>query len=238
MKVRQIKIQDNDIQTRAFAGSIGSDLSSPVRLTIVLNGKNIDTTKPDKNIVFEMTYDSENDEYAMANETCEIHDDILSLHYDQGGAFADASFIINDESITLQTGETCEIEIDNERYEATDGRIERYFDSIFIDKNNEISDKENACAYAIGAEAVRQYLLQHLQVIKNELWYNYEYGLPLFQKGLTKAMIDAEVALIISECADVEAIETFKSSIDEKHDYHLSFSVLTKYGKLDLIDTL
>ena len=113
-----------------------------------------------------------------------------------------------------------------------------YYRSKFVNSEGNLTSKENACTYCKDIDAVRQYLLQHLAVIKHELWYNYEYGLPIFEKGLTKAMIDAEVAMIIYDCNAVESILSFESTTNKNHEYHLSFSVMTKYGKLDLIDTL
>ena len=119
------------------------------------------------------------------------------------------------------------------------GVYSRLCRSKFIDaEGNIVTDQETSSTYAKDAEAVRQYLLQHLAVIKHELWYNYEYGLPLFQKGLTKAMIDAEVVSIIYQCPQIESILDYTSYVDDNNQYHLSFSLLTKYGKLDMIDTL
>ena len=99
--------------------------------------------------------------------------------------------------------------------------------------------KDAQDSYSEDANAVVQYMIQHLSIMKNELWYDFQYGLPLLSKGVTKAMIDSEAISIIYSNPDVAELESFSSVISNVNgsmNYSASFSVITIYGKQQ-IDT-
>lgn len=117
---------------------------------------------------------------------------------------------------------------------AETGKVFMQTSAEFVDSNGNDVEKKYASSYTTELEAIRQFLIQHLSVIQHELWYNYLYGLPLTQKGISKAMIDAEVISIIMSCAGVQDIQTFDSYIQSSHIYSATFEVLTIYGNLTL----
>lgn len=89
--------------------------------------------------------------------------------------------------------------------------------------------------FGSGLEGVRQSLIQRLSVIRNELWYNYLYGLPLLSDEATKGMLDAAAIDIIYGHPAVYTIEEFTSSTDKAtHSYYCSFRVRTRYGLVDV----
>lgn len=105
--------------------------------------------------------------------------------------------------------------------------IEYELDSIFQNDN----DKHDN--YAEGSEAVANSLRQRLSVIKHELWYDYERGLPLIDKVRNKATIDAYVVEKVLEHPDVIDIEGFASK-QERNAYSCYLVVNTKYGQIEL----
>lgn len=238
MQVRQV-YTDNESRTTAFAGSVGT-LEDEYVLKLSFNALINGTEPTSKSIVFELYYDASTNSYVSDDASAMFDGNVIWLTHEFDGTSHITVYNVHGNKITrLMPSISPAIVIDGVTYVASDeGIFADLRHSKFIDKNAELSTKANCATYAKDAEAVRQYLLQHLAVMKHELWYNYEYGLPILQTGVTKAMIDAEVAMIISECPHVEHIEEFESHIDDNHQYHLTFSIMTSYGKLELIDTL
>lgn len=105
---------------------------------------------------------------------------------------------------------------------------------VYFIRNAKFIDTSDKSSYAKDLEAVRQYLIQHLSIIQHELWYNYMYGLPLFDTGITKAMIDAEVISIINSNSAVRNISKFNSDLKDKHNYVAVFTVNTIYGDIEI----
>ena len=90
--------------------------------------------------------------------------------------------------------------------------------------------------YANDIDAIVESLRQRLSVMKNELWYDYLYGLPLLQKGVTKAMIDSDAILMITYCPGVVSLNKFVSEIDvATKEYKLDFAVTTIYGDASIV---
>lgn len=80
---------------------------------------------------------------------------------------------------------------------------------------------------------VRDSLIQHLSVIQHELWYNYQYGMPLVDEDTAKVTIDNFVMKTIQEHQDVLEITSFTSNLD-KHNYHCDVQFTTKFGNTSL----
>ena len=80
---------------------------------------------------------------------------------------------------------------------------------------------------------VRDCLIQRLSVIQHELWYNYQYGMPLVDDDTAKVTIDTFVMKTIQEHQDVLEITSFTSNLD-KHDYHCDVQFTTKFGNTSL----
>ena len=84
-------------------------------------------------------------------------------------------------------------------------------------------------SYADEQEGVRASLTQRLSVLKGELWYECYYGLPLTDKVVNKAIIDANIIDIIMSHPNVKTITSYNSSMSGRH-YRFDFSVLTTFS--------
>lgn len=80
---------------------------------------------------------------------------------------------------------------------------------------------------------VRDSLVQRLSVLKGELWYRVNYGIPLFDKVHSKTLIDTQVASVVTSHEDVIRIEKFESSL-YNHKYSCNMTIVTVFGNLDL----
>lgn len=83
--------------------------------------------------------------------------------------------------------------------------------------------------FAEGNTFVRDSLIQRLSVIRHELWFNYQYGMPLVDDETSRVMIDAFVMETVQNHEDVIEVTSFSSYI-EGHDYHCSISFSTTFG--------
>lgn len=99
--------------------------------------------------------------------------------------------------------------------------------AIFQDETNKHAN------YATGSEGVANSLKQRLSVLKHELWYDYNKGMPLPDKARSKAVIDAYIIQTILEHPDVIDIEGFESE-QERNNYTCYFVVNTIYGQIEL----
>ena len=82
-------------------------------------------------------------------------------------------------------------------------------------------------------QAVSDSLNQSLSVIKNELWYNYNFGVPLESQNKTKLNIDIFIINTINENTDVKNIIEFNSMVEKGH-YSCNMIVDTVFGKVAL----
>lgn len=99
--------------------------------------------------------------------------------------------------------------------------------AVFQDETNKHAN------YATNVEGVTNSLRQRLSVLKNELWYDYNRGMPLPDKVRNKAIIDAYVIQTILEHPDVIDIEGFESE-QERNMYSCYIVVNTIYGQVEL----
>ena len=99
--------------------------------------------------------------------------------------------------------------------------------AIFQDETNKHAN------YATGSEGVANSLKQRLSVLKHELWYDYNRGMPLPDKARSKAIIDAYIIQTILEHPDVIDIKGFESE-QERNNYTCYFVVNTIYGQIEL----
>lgn len=74
-------------------------------------------------------------------------------------------------------------------------------------------------------------LTQRLSIIRGELYYAVNEGLPIADKVSSKAIIDAKIIEIASKHPDVKSITEFRS-VKDKHSYTCSFKANTTYGEL------
>lgn len=103
---------------------------------------------------------------------------------------------------------------------------------VYNNKGEQIGYKSlKAQSFVDEQSAVVSSLTQRLSVIKTELWYNMNYGLPLFDKVKSKVFMDSAVTDIIMQHPDVLRIEKFESHIENKK-YSCKSQIVSKYGNL------
>lgn len=87
--------------------------------------------------------------------------------------------------------------------------------------------------YATEQQSVIDGLIQRLSVIKGELWYKINEGVPLFDKYRSKGIMDAELLSIISSHPDIISISNFESTLNN-HSYSCKFRAISVYGELEI----
>lgn len=92
---------------------------------------------------------------------------------------------------------------------------------------------EDGETFAKEQEGVACSLTQRLSLIKGELWYQINTGLPLFDKQATSTSFDSWIIQTIMQHPDVVSIKTFNSSV-EKHKYHCVVIVITRWGEVEI----
>lgn len=83
--------------------------------------------------------------------------------------------------------------------------------------------------YVSDTDAIVASLTQRLSVLKGELWYQVNYGLPLTDKIRSTKIFDAVICDIITSHPGVTGIIKFSSTI-ENHTYRFNAEILTIYG--------
>ena len=83
--------------------------------------------------------------------------------------------------------------------------------------------------YSQYQEGIKNSLIQRLSIIKGELWYNINYGLPLLDKIRNKAVIDAAILNIINRHEEIKTIRKYVSSVSD-HVYTFEFIAETIYN--------
>jgi hypothetical protein len=109
-----------------------------------------------------------------------------------------------------------------------------WFGSYGKDENGHSLKAKN---YVEGGEAIVNSLTQKLSLIKGELWYSINAGIPLFNKSLSKDSLDSYIVDIVLNTRDVIEIQSFTSKIEEGK-YYVYLEVLTKYGSVKLQNSL
>lgn len=89
----------------------------------------------------------------------------------------------------------------------------------------------NGDNYVSSQRAVVSSLVQQLSVIRGELWYATNVGLPLVDKIVGKGIIDAYVSSVIISHPEIKHINSFSSMIN-KYNYSCTFEALSSYGDL------
>ena len=88
--------------------------------------------------------------------------------------------------------------------------------------------------YAKDLDAVAQSLQQNLSVIRGELWYNVDFGMPLTSSNLSKGILDSYVVDAILDNLYVYSIATFDSLVSNHH-YKATFEANTIYGTAEVV---
>lgn len=95
-----------------------------------------------------------------------------------------------------------------------------------------ISGKQ-ADSFVYQQEGVAADLTQRLSVLKNELWYQINYGLPLLDKIKSKAVIDASVLDIITSHPNVVRVSKFESQVLNRK-YSCKATIVSEFGPVQL----
>ena len=101
-----------------------------------------------------------------------------------------------------------------------------FFNSVGKDETGRAVKAEN---YSSERQAVVDSLTQRLSVIKDELWYLPEYGIPLLDKLRSKLQADLVIGSMIERHPDVIAVQDFSSEIIN-HKYMCKAIIETSYG--------
>ena len=76
---------------------------------------------------------------------------------------------------------------------------------------------------------VKDSLISKLSILKGELWYKSNYGLPLTAHTKIKSIIDVAVLDIINDQQEIKSVISFDSRVNN-HNYILNFSLATIYS--------
>lgn len=83
--------------------------------------------------------------------------------------------------------------------------------------------------YAVDTDGVAASLTQRLSVIKGELWYQANFGLPLLEKQRGTTILDFVISDIITSHPGVASLDSFTSKIIG-HTYYYNCSITSVFG--------
>ena len=95
------------------------------------------------------------------------------------------------------------------------------------------SEPEKADSFVYQQEGVAADLTQRLSVLKNELWYQINYGLPLLDKIKSKAVVDASVLDVITSHPNVVRVSKFESQVLNRK-YSCKATIESEFGPVQL----
>lgn len=101
---------------------------------------------------------------------------------------------------------------------------------VYVTFERVADTKKVASSFAENKQAVRESLQQRLSVIKHELWFDDQFGLPLVDKP-SKLDIDFDVIDIVNQTEGVFEIIKFQSSVSGRN-YSAEITVSTIYGEI------
>lgn len=87
--------------------------------------------------------------------------------------------------------------------------------------------------YVDNTEGVASGLTQRLSIMRGELWYAINTGIPLLDKHASKGVLDAFVVKTVLEYPDVKEILLFESQNIE-HEYKVQLKVQSVFGVIEL----
>lgn len=87
--------------------------------------------------------------------------------------------------------------------------------------------------YSKEQDGIIDSLMQRLSVLKYELWYDYNYGIPLLDKVRNKGTIDSTIIDIIMSHPDILTLVDYESEILEGGEYSAYFVISTIYGQIE-----
>jgi len=98
---------------------------------------------------------------------------------------------------------------------------------------------EDKSSYSVGTQAVSDSLMQRLNVLQGELWYNVNEGIPLWDNHRNTLVLDTYITSTILKHPDVVSITEFNSKITkvEKENYSMysaNIKIASKYGSVDI----
>ena len=103
-----------------------------------------------------------------------------------------------------------------------------WFGSQGLDENG---NKIPADSFVYQQDAIVSDLTQKLSILKSELWYKVNYGLPIFEKVKSKSVIDANLLSIISSHPKVISISKFESQVINR-EYKCKVTIVSEYGQI------
>lgn len=120
----------------------------------------------------------------------------------------------------------------DETFGATRKRSVVWFGSSGVDANGKakfVNAGDKHDNFSSGIEMVKDSLIQRLSVIRHELWWNWQYGMPLVDDDTAQITIDDFVMKTISQHPNVISIMKFSSKV-EGRNYTCNVEFKTSFG--------
>lgn len=105
-----------------------------------------------------------------------------------------------------------------------------WFNSAGMNVSKRMIADEN---FATEQQYVADDLTQKMLVLKNELWYAIQYGVPLLDKIKSKIRMDSFVGTTIMTQPDVIKILKFNSTLTNGV-YNVNVSILSSFGNINI----
>lgn len=258
------KTENQDNYNIVFFQSKGVKFPETLYIS-VLNAENKGYTRKITSISVEEYFTNEehtislldNDEIIMTAVFYKDSDDIFNSSISQIRFKGSRSRIGSMYNITFYVGYTAEEVIEKKASSMDDvkfvfAKVEQLiFTNTNVDeywyndsKDNIIPFKDFCLAkkidgnYAEKQEGVAYSLIQRLSIIRGELWYQINHGLPLLDKVRSGEVFDSVIIQIILRHPDVKNINDFQSSISNNHNYKFYAKVMTIYNvEIELSNT-
>lgn len=166
-------------------------------------------------------------QYKQEKDTsCYVNDNGQQITAEQDDEPQKMTFTINSDSFYIATKN---LKLNNEAdYRMWLKKLVIRFNEKIVEFQNENDKHDN---YSSEKDAIKDSLMQRLSVIKNELRYDYNYGIPLIDKLNDKATVDAWIIREINKHPDVNSIKEFASEIVDRV-YSCFFILDTVYGEV------
>lgn len=151
----------------------------------------------------------------------------IHFHCDSPSKFIVSIYVISPKGKKLFIVETINITFDDDNHDY-------YYTKDNLDyipfKKFGVAKKVDG-NYAGKQEGVAYSLTQRLSVLKHELWYLINYGLPLLDKIRNGQILDSVIINIIMSHPDVVNIVSFNSVIRNNHEYYFNATIATIYNE-------
>lgn len=220
MKTRAIK-DDNNYTEIVWFGSYGKNIEYPEqKFTITTLNTNVSNTCSNQNVII------------SCDQCTADREEYRTIYFNYTDALIDyVSFKKSDFKQIIN----CELKLP---LKPTDSILAYYnsFKNLTIEFKNYGSAKyayENKTSFSSDRQGIIDRLTQKLSVMRRELWYDVNYGLPILDKVKSKHIVDSSVLSIIDSDSEVISISEFNSNVDN-HQYKCNLVINSIYGEVNI----